>query len=150
MLIATSNAGTPYIQSEVAKATPMEQITTALLERELKGIFRPEFLNRFDGVIVFKPLSMDEVTQIAWLMINGITKRLSEKGIGFEATDAAVAELAAAGFDPMFGARPLRRVIQERVDNGLADLLLRGEVGRKDTILLEQGGTLRVKKAPPI
>ena len=150
MLIATSNAGTPYIQSEVAKATPMEQITTALLERELKGIFRPEFLNRFDGVIVFKPLSMDEVTQIAWLMINGITKRLSEKGIGFEATDAAVAELAAAGFDPMFGARPLRRVIQERVDNGLADLLLRGEVGRKDTILLEQGGTMRVKKALPI
>jgi ATP-dependent Clp protease ATP-binding subunit ClpC len=150
MLIATSNAGTPYIQAEVAKATPMEQIKTGLLERELKGIFRPEFLNRFDGVIVFKPLSMDEVTQIAWLLINGIVKRLADKGIGFEATDDAVEELATAGFDPMFGARPLRRVIQERVDNGLADLLLRGEVGRKDTIILEQGGTLRVKKAPPI
>lgn len=148
MLIATSNAGTPYIQAEVAKGTPVERIKTGLLEQELKGIFRPEFLNRFDGIIVFKPLTVDDVTQIAWLMLNGVAKRLAEKGINFRAEDAAVEELAAAGFDPLYGARPLRRVIQERVDNGLADLLLRGEVGRKDTIVLEAGSRLRVEKAP--
>jgi ATP-dependent Clp protease ATP-binding subunit ClpC len=150
MLIATSNAGTQYIQDEVRNGTLLDQIKTGLLERELKGIYRPEFLNRFDGIIVFKPLTMDDVNQIAWLLINGITKRMEEKGISFTADDAAVEEIARAGFDPLFGARPLRRVIQERVDNGLADLLLKNEVARKDMVILEAGGTLRVEKAPRI
>jgi ATP-dependent Clp protease ATP-binding subunit ClpC len=150
MLIATSNAGTPFIQAETAKGTEIERITTALLEQELKGIFRPEFLNRFDGVVVFKPLSIDEVTQIAWLMINGISKRLEEKGIAFQTNDEAVEELAKAGYDPLFGARPLRRLIQERVDDGLADVLLRGEVGRRDTIILHPGSKLEVVKAKPV
>ncbi len=150
MLIATSNAGTQFIQDEVAKGTPMERIKTAMLERELKGVYRPEFLNRFDGVIVFKPLTQDDVTQIAWLMVNGIAKRLEEKGILFTADDVAVEELSKAGFDPLFGARPLRRLIQERVDNGLADLLLQHKIGRKDTVILEPGGNLRVEKAPSV
>lgn len=150
MLIATSNAGTQYIQGEVTKGTPLENIKRGLMETELKGIFRPEFLNRFDGVIVFKPLTMDDVTQIAWLMINNITKRLADKGIRFRAEDSAVEELAKEGFDPLFGARPLRRVIQEKVDNALADVMLRGEIGRKDTIVLEPGGKLRIEKAPVV
>lgn len=145
VLIATSNAGTAYIQQEVSAGTPLERIKTGLLERELKGIFRPEFLNRFDGVIVFKPLEMDDVTQIAWLLLGGVTKRLAEKGINFRAEDAAVEELASAGFDPLYGARPLRRVIQERVENGLADLLLTNAVKRKDTVVLKPGGTLEVE-----
>ena len=66
---------------------------------------------------------------------------------GFEATDEAVEELAAAGFDPLFGARPLRRVIQDRVDNAIADALLRGQLGRRDKLIYEKGGTLRVEKA---
>ncbi|HEU0051085.1 MAG TPA: ATP-dependent Clp protease ATP-binding subunit, partial [Patescibacteria group bacterium] len=147
VLIATSNAGTNFIQDQVKAAVPLEQIKTALLERELKGIFRPEFLNRFDGVIVFKPLTMDDVTQIAWLMVNGIAKRLEEKGIIFRADDAAVEELAQIGFDPLFGARPLRRVIQEKVENGLADLVLRQAVGRRDTVTLLSGAKLAVDKA---
>lgn len=150
MVIATSNAGTPYIQEEVAQGTSLERIKTGLLERELKGIFRPEFLNRFDGVIVFKPLTLDDVTQIAWLLVHGISKRLEEKGIAFRAEDAAVEELAEAGFDPLFGARPLRRVIQERVDNALADALLRGEIGRKDQVTLLPGSKLQVDKAKPV
>lgn len=150
MLIATSNAGTQYIQGEVAKGTPLENIKRGLMETQLKGIFRPEFLNRFDGVIVFKPLTIDDVNQIAWLLINGITKRLAAKGINFRAEDAAVEELAKEGFDPLFGARPLRRVIQEKVDTALADVMLRGEIGRKDTVVLEPGGKLRIEKAPTL
>jgi len=150
MLIATSNAGTQYIQGEVAKGTPLENIKRGLMETELKGVFRPEFLNRFDGVIVFKPLTQDDVNQIAWLLINGITKRLAVKGINFRAEDAAVEELAKEGFDPLFGARPLRRVIQEKVDTALADVMLRGEIGRKDTVVLEPGGKLRIEKAPTL
>lgn len=150
MIIATSNAGTQYIQDEVSAGTSLERIKTGLLEQQLKGIFRPEFLNRFDGVIVFKPLTLDDVTQIAWLLIHGISKRLEEKGIVFRAEDAAVEELAEAGFDPLFGARPLRRVIQERVDNALADALLRGEITRKDQVTLVPGGKLDIQKAAPV
>ncbi len=150
MIIATSNAGTQFIQDEITAGSSLERIKTGLLERELKGIFRPEFLNRFDGVIVFKPLTLDDVTQIAWLLIHSITKRLEEKGIAFQAEDEAVEELAQAGFDPLFGARPLRRVIQERVDNALADALLRGEIGRKDRVVLLPGGKLDIQKAQAV
>ena len=145
VLIATSNAATGFIQDEVAKATPLEQIKTALLEHELKGTFRPEFLNRFDAVIVFKPLTLDEVTQIAWLIMGTITTRMEQKGMIFRAEDTAVEALAKAGFDPLFGARPLRRVIQDRVENDLADLLLRQGVKRRDTIVLAADGALHVE-----
>lgn len=145
VLIATSNAGTEFIQQEVKNQVPIERIKTALLERELKGIFRPEFLNRFDGVIVFKPLTLDDVTQITWILLNAVAKRLQEKGIQFRAEDAAVEDLAQAGFDPIFGARPLRRVIQDRVENQLADLLLRQGVKRTQTVVLQADGTLTVE-----
>lgn len=146
VLIATSNAGTQYIQDEVAKGSPIEQIKTGLMERELKGIFRPEFLNRFDAVIVFKPLTLDDVTQIAHLLMASVAARLTDKGIGFRAEDEAVEELAKAGYDPLFGARPLKRVIQDRVENALADLLLRQGVSRKDVVVLKPGGELVVEK----
>lgn len=146
VLIATSNAGTQFIQDEVKKGTPMEQIKTGLLEEQLKGLFRPEFINRFDGVIVFKPLTIDDVTQIAWLLLASVAKRLEEKGMGFRAEDAAVEELARDGFDPLYGARPLRRLIQDRVENALADLLLKQAVGRKDTVVLKPGGLMEVEK----
>jgi ATP-dependent Clp protease ATP-binding subunit ClpA len=150
IVIMTSNAGTPFIQSAVAEGQDMDRIKTALMERELKTIFRPEFLNRFDGVIVFKPLTRDEVVQIAWLMINKTAKQLEMKGFKFRAEDQAIEDLANAGFDPAFGARPMRRVIQEKVENPLADLLLRNEAARRDTIVLGNDGRLRVEKAPPI
>ncbi len=146
VLIATSNAGTSFIQDQVRAHVPLEQIKTALLERELKGIFRPEFLNRFDGVIVFKPLSLTEVKKIAAIFLRAIGKRLEEQGITFRVEDGALEELAQAGFDPLFGARPLRRVIQERVENALADVLLRKQAHRRDTFVLERGSTIRIEK----
>ncbi|MBD3251607.1 AAA domain-containing protein [Candidatus Uhrbacteria bacterium] len=150
VLIATSNAGTQFIQDETRKGTELERIKTMLLEQQLKGSFRPEFLNRFDAIIVFKPLSKDDVEQITWLMLGRIEKQLEEKGMGFRVEDAAVALLAEAGYDPLFGARPLRRVIQDRVDNQLADILLKGEAARRDTIVLDRDGVMKVEKAPPI
>ena len=150
IVIMTSNAGTAFIQSALAEGQSIEIIKTALLERELKGIFRPEFLNRFDGVIVFKPLSLDQVVQIAWLAINKTASILEQKGIKFKAEDQAVESLAEAGFDPLFGARPLRRVMQDRLDTQIADLLLKQAVGRRDTIVLEADGSLRVEKAPDL
>jgi ATP-dependent Clp protease ATP-binding subunit ClpC len=146
IIIATSNAGTQYIQDAVAKNESADQIKTYLLETELREVYCPEFLNRFDGVVVFKPLEQAQIFEIAKLMIKQVSKRLEPKGIGFEATEEAVHELAVKGYDPKFGARPLRRVIQENVDNAIANALLEGKVKRRDTIILEKGGVIRIEQ----
>ena len=150
VLIATSNAGSTYIQEQVKAGTPIERIATGLIEVELKGIFRPEFLNRFDAMIVYKPLTLEAVVQIAGLMLGQVAHQLEEKGMEFRAEPAAVQALAEAGFDPSFGARPLRRVIQDRVENQLADILLKKEAHRRDTIVLGADGILHVEAAKAI
>lgn len=147
ILIATSNAGSNYIQDSIRQQKTIEQIHAGLINEELRNYFRPEFLNRFDAVIVFKPLQMNEIIQIVHLMLNQVASRLESKGIKFEASDEAVRELASVGFDPVFGARPLRRTIQERVDNALADSLLAGRISRRDVAVLEKGGTISIRKA---
>nr|MBP9749046.1 ATP-dependent Clp protease ATP-binding subunit [Patescibacteria group bacterium] len=146
ILIATSNAGSQFIQTSLQQGKVMEEIKTGLLNEQLQGVFRPEFLNRFDGVIVFRPLTMEDVQKIARLMLIGIAKQLEAKDIALQASDEAVLELATAGFDPVFGARPLRRVMQERVQDLLAHALLQGKIGRRDVVVLEQGGTFRVER----
>jgi ATP-dependent Clp protease ATP-binding subunit ClpA len=146
IIIMTSNAGADFIQDEVRAGATAASIKEALLREKLRGIYRPEFLNRFDDVVVFKPLGMPEVLQVARLMLRKAGARLADKGISLEVTDAAVRELSAAGFDPAFGARPLRRVIQDRVDNAVADLLLRGQVARRDRIVIDAGNQVRVVK----
>lgn len=150
IIISTSNAGSGYIQDAVGRQEPLEQIKTHLMETELREVYRPEFLNRFDGVIVFRPLDADDVNAIAYLMVNKVASRLEPKGIAFRATDEAVAELAKKGFDPKFGARPLRRVVQEEVDNAIANALLEGKVARRDTIVLKEGGQIEIEKAPEL
>lgn len=147
VVIMTSNAASSFIQQSVAAGMPQDAIKTALLERELKTQFRPEFLNRFDGVIVFRPLTTDDMVKITHLLLAGIAKRMDEKGIAFRAEDTAVMGIAHDGYDPQFGARPLRRLIQERVENQLADLILRKEVNRGDTIVMQADGKLRVEHA---
>lgn len=146
IIIATSNAGTQYIQDAVQKGEAMEDIKTHLVEEELRGIYRPEFLNRFDGIVVFKPLAQEQIVEITKLMIKQVAKRLEAKGIGFDVTDAAVQELTQKGYDPKFGARPLRRVVQEEVDNAIANALLEGKVKRRDTIILDAGGQMRIQE----
>ena len=147
ILISTSNAGTGFIQEEIKKGTPVPEIQEVLVREKLKPYFRPEFLNRYDGVVVFKPLGMNEIRQIAKLMLNNLGKQLEDKGIVLKVTDEALGEIAKAGFDPIFGARPLRRVIQNQVNDILAKYLLTGKVGRRDVVILEKGGQIRVEKA---
>jgi ATP-dependent Clp protease ATP-binding subunit ClpC len=150
IIIMTSNAGAQFIQDGINNGTDLEEIKNKLINEELRQYFRPEFLNRFDGVVVFKPLTMMAVIKIARLMINKIVKKLEERGISFEASDEAIAELAELGFDPKFGARPLRRTIQEKVDDILANYLLQGQIDRRDKVILEPGGKLRIEKAEQI
>ncbi len=146
ILIATSNAGTSSIQDAVARGEGLDTIKTHLIEEELRGTYRPEFLNRFDGIIVFTPLSQEEVRQITELFMAQVARRLEPKGIGFRAEPEAVAELAEKGFDPKFGARPLRRLVQEEVDNAIANALLEGKVKRRDTIVLGPGGGIEIEQ----
>lgn len=148
ILIATSNAGTPYIQEGLRHGLGLDKIKEHLISVELKPYFRPELLNRFDGIIVFKPLVQTEIEQIAKLMLDKIAKQLEDKrGIILRVTPEAVQELAQAGFDPIFGARPLRRVIAEKVEDTLTELILKQRLGRRDEVHLEAGGVMRVEKA---
>ncbi|MBI5793890.1 ATP-dependent Clp protease ATP-binding subunit [Candidatus Uhrbacteria bacterium] len=147
IIIATSNAGTQEIQDAVGRGEELATIKTRLLEETLRGIYRPEFLNRFDGVILFKPLSQADVLSITELFMQQVSQRLEPKGIGFRAQPEAIAELAQKGFDPKFGARPLRRLVQEEVDNAIANALLQGNVKRRDTIVLQPGGSIRIEEA---
>jgi ATP-dependent Clp protease ATP-binding subunit ClpA len=142
ILIATSNAGTAYIQSEITRGTATDKIKDALMRTELGKYYRPEFLNRFDGIVVFKPIEAGQMTRIAGLMLSGIVKKLDERGITLRFDDAAVADLAREGFDPQFGARPLRRVIENRVENKLAGLLLEKKIKRNGKYVFGLGDTV--------
>jgi len=150
ILIGTSNAGAFFIQEAIKNNLSTKEIKEKLISQELKPYFRPEFLNRFDDIIVFRILTMEEIQKIARLMLNKVAKQLLEKGIILKVTDEAVVELAKQGFDPKFGARPLRRVIQEKVQNALAKYLLEGKLDRRDVAVLEPGGVIRVEKAEEI
>lgn len=150
IIIATSNAGTQLIQDGLRRGAAVEEIKQVLMNEALKQFFRPEFLNRFDDIIVFTSLNEHEIRQIAGLMLKQVAAQLEERGITLRASPDAVAELAAAGFDTTFGARPLRRAIQDRVDDALADFLLKGQLGRRDVAVLEPGGVIRVEKAQAV
>ena len=107
------------------------------LTESLKKVFRPEFINRLDSVIVFRSLNKDDIRQIVNLELNKVTERLAEHEVTLTATDAALDLLAEQGYDPEMGARPLRRVIQQKVEDPLSDALLAGTFHEGDIILVD-------------
>ena len=133
VIIMTSNIGSQYLlnipvdASEDVVEREFEKAKEKVLE-ELKMFFRPEFLNRVDEIIVFKPLTMRELSQIIDLIVANINKRLAERNIKLELTEAAKKELVARGYDPAFGARPLKRTVQKYIETPLADKIIRGEI----------------------
>ena len=151
IIVMTSNIGAELIskggsigfasRSDEAKTQQMdyEKMKEKLLG-ELKKTFRPEFLNRIDGVVVFHALTKDDIRQIVDLMLAIISEQLTEKGIKLEVTDAAKDFLGEKGYDEVFGARPLRRVIQDKVEDKLSDSLLRGQFRSGDTVVVDLEG----------
>jgi len=146
IFIGTSNAASAWLQEKIREGKAIEEIRELLIKEQLTPYFHPEFLNRFDSVIVFKPLGVSELKEIAKLLLASLKKTLEGKGIVLEVTAEAIEELAQQGFDPVFGARPLKRVIQEKVTDALANFLLTGQVSRRDVVILEKGGKIRVEK----
>jgi len=133
IIIATSNAGSEFIR-EAVTAGKTENIKSELVNKlQSDGIFTPEFLNRFDDIVTYKPLTETELQQVAQLMIGVVNKTLEEKKIQVTVAPDALAKLVHLGYDPQFGARPMRRVIQEKVENLLAKKLLSGEVKENQT-----------------
>ena len=131
VIVMTSNLGSHHIQAMVGK--PYEAIKEVVWD-EVKQHFRPEFLNRIDEVVVFHALQSQHIQKIAGIQIQRLTARLAQQDMVLEVSAAALAELARAGFDPVFGARPLKRAIQQNLENPIAKLILQGKFGPKDVV----------------
>ncbi|MES2360885.1 MAG: ATP-dependent chaperone ClpB [Pseudomonadota bacterium] len=131
VIVMTSNIGSPIIQSMVGQ--PYEDVKDAVTD-ELKNYFRPEFLNRIDETVVFHALDAKNIESIARIQLKVLMARLEKMDLRLEVSEAAIAELAKVGFDPVFGARPLKRAIQQRIENPLSKLLLEGRFPPKSTI----------------
>lgn len=131
VIVMTSNIGSPIIQSMVGK--PYDEIKDAVTD-ELKNYFRPEFLNRIDETVVFHALDAKNIESIARIQLKVLMARLQKMDLTMEVSEAAIAELAKVGFDPVFGARPLKRAIQQRIENPLSRLLLEGRFPPKSVI----------------
>jgi len=135
MIIATSNAGYKVILKAIKEEARWNTVKRKLLDYLFeKRIFRPEFINRFDAVVVFGPLSKENLLDIAELMLKDLKENLEEKGIDFEITESLKKKIVELGYEPKFGAREMRRVVQNRVENVLASALLSGELKRGDKV----------------
>ena len=149
IIIATSNAGYQIILQALKEQKEFSSIKQEIFDHLFaQGIFRPEFLNRFDGVILFQPLTKEHLLSIAGLMLKKIQRNLKEKGIEFTVTEPLKAKIAELGYNPQFGARDMRRVIQDKVENALATALLQGTMKRGDVIEIDPT-TFTVKSISP-
>ena len=135
VIVMTSNLGSHVIQ-EKAGAANYDEMKASVLEI-VGDHFRPEFVNRIDDVVVFHPLERDHIRQITGIQVATLAKRLKANGITIDVTDSALDMLGEAGFDPIYGARPLRRAIQTHLENRLAREILGGEFAKGDTIRID-------------
>jgi ATP-dependent Clp protease ATP-binding subunit ClpB len=135
VVVMTSNLGSDLIQT-LASGGDYEAMKSAVME-VVGNHFRPEFINRVDETVVFHPLEKDQLKGIASIQLEYLRKRLAEREIRLELSDAALGKLVDAGFDPVYGARPLKRAIQQQLENPLAQALLRGEYAAGDVVRVE-------------
>jgi ATP-dependent Clp protease ATP-binding subunit ClpB len=145
VLVMTSNLGSHMIQQMAGSDYGVVKVAVMA---EVKTHFRPEFINRIDEVVVFHALGEDQIKSIALIQLGVLKARLAKMDYGFEISDAAIAELAKAGFDPVYGARPLKRAIQSEIENPLAKNILEGRFAPKDTIRADyRGGRMVFEKS---
>ena len=140
ILIMTSNIGAQYLLDGIRDDGTIDEKATELVKEELKAHFRPEFLNRLDETILFKPLTKENITGIVDLIMNELNERLADRSLHVALTDAARDYIVEQAYDPVYGARPLRRYIQKYVETLSAKLILSGEVDEGDTIVIDLDG----------
>jgi ATP-dependent Clp protease ATP-binding subunit ClpB len=139
IIVMTSNVGSQMIQEIFGQGGNYEEMRDAVMD-SLQTRFLPEFLNRVDEIIVFRPLTRDDIRKIVDLQIGRLARLLEQRGFGLDVSEAARAELAARGYDPAHGARPLKRVIQMELQNRLATELLRGKFPEGSNIQIDFDG----------
>jgi ATP-dependent Clp protease ATP-binding subunit ClpB len=150
VIIMTSNIGSEYLLEGVTPDGEVKSEARAMVMSSLRSHFRPEFLNRIDEIVVFKPLTFTEITRIVDLQLDELRARLAEQRITLEATEQAERFMAEQGFDPAYGARPLRRFISREVETRVARALLRGDLPEDSTIVVDVvDGELAVVPRPP-
>ncbi len=137
VIVMTSNLGSQMIQEMAAQNN--YSLMKSLVMTQVADHFRPEFINRIDEVVVFHPLGKEQIRSIASIQMGYLRKRLADRQMGLEVTEAALDKLGEAGFDPVYGARPLKRAIQQELENPLARRILAGEFGPGDTVMVETG-----------
>jgi ATP-dependent Clp protease ATP-binding subunit ClpB len=139
-VIATSNAGAEYTRELVNGGIKGETLQKAVVDYiQKQGFFSPEFLNRFDGVVVFEPLKKEDLTKIARLQLEELKSELEKKNIYLEIDEGTCAKLAEDGYDPPFGARPMRRIIELVLGDLLGKAILKGEIQMGDRIKILPG-----------
>ena len=136
IIIMTSNVGSQFIQ-QFAEGGADEEQMNAMLQEALRATFRPEFLNRIDDVVIFHSLTLEELADIVVLQLESVRERLADRKLNLELTPAAIERLSLDGFDPVFGARPLKRLIQREVVDRVAGAIIRGEVHEGDTVTID-------------
>ncbi|WP_182867624.1 ATP-dependent chaperone ClpB [Stieleria mannarensis] len=140
VIVMTSNAGSQEIQQIAADGGDEEEMREAV-EQALRTRFLPEFLNRIDDTVIFRPLDQGQIRKIVQLQLEHLGRRLQDNGLTLEVTDAAIDQIAKTGYDPTYGARPLKRVIQREVQNELATALLKSEFAEGSTVTVDHDGT---------
>lgn len=144
VIIMTSNLGSQYILDVVGNEDQYEEMRSRVLET-LRSSFRPEFLNRIDETIIFHALSQSEIRGIVKIRLKSLAQRLKAKSITLEMEESAIDFIAQAGYDPVYGARPLKRVIQRELDTVIAKLILKGDCKEGDRLITKVGGTERLE-----
>ena len=137
ILIMTSNIGSPYLLDGIDENGDIKPDAQELVMNDLRGHFRPEFLNRLDEIIMFKPLTKDNIGGIVDLMVRELSDRLADQELSLELTDAARTQVIENGYDPVYGARPLKRYLQNYVETLAAKKILSGDVHQGDTLVLD-------------
>ena len=140
ILIMTSNIGSAYLLDGIDENGEISKESETMVTNDLRAHFRPEFLNRLDETIMFKPLTKQNVYAIIDLLLKDVNKRLEDKELSIELTDAAKNFVVEGGYEPMYGARPLKRYLQKHVETLAAKLILQGDIGSEDVILIDVEG----------
>ena len=151
ILIMTSNIGSQYLLDGIQDDGSISEEARNLVMQDLRAHFRPEFLNRLDETIMFKPLTKDNIGHIVDLLLKGLNKRLADQELSVELSPAAKQFVIDGGYDPVYGARPLKRFVQKEVETSTAKLILGGQVSEGDTILLDvENGGLKAMIKPGV
>ena len=137
ILIMTSNIGSAYLLEGIDGEGNISKTASDAVMADLRNHFRPEFLNRLDETILFKPLTKEDIYDIIDLLVRDVNKRLADREIQIALTESAKNDIVEGGYDPAYGARPLKRYLQKHVETLAAKLMLEGEVHAEDTILID-------------